>query len=152
MNQKQHIDDDLKAAMIAGDKRKVDALRLLKSAILNEEISSGEREVGLSDDKVINVLLKEAKKRRETIKMYEQSAESIDDVIAQEKYELSVIETYLPEAMSDDKLAELVQTSIQATSATSMKDMGRVVQYAKQHAGPTIDTARLAEMAKKELI
>lgn len=149
MDKKAQIAQDLKTAMLSGDKRKVEALRIVKSAILDAEVSSGARESGLPEGELLKVLAKEAKKRQESIQLYEDN----DNQVAadQEKYELSLIEVYLPDAMSDEELEGLVGAAITELGADGMKDMGKVIQVVKEKAGPTVDGGTLARLTKKAL-
>lgn len=150
MDIKARITQDLKAAMLAGNKQKVEALRMLKSAILDAEVSSGARELGLEESALVAVLAKEAKKRHESIQMYEQN-NGDPQVIEQETFELGLIEEYLPPPMSEEDVARLVQETVILLDAASMKDMGKVVQAVKEKAGPGADGAAIAELTKKAL-
>src|ERR671929_50955 len=99
MSLKERIDQDLKQAMLAGDKTLVTTLRGLKSAILYAEVAKGSRDKGLSDEEVVEILTKEAKKRQESADMYSQggSAEKAEAELT----EKTVIEKYLPAQLSD---------------------------------------------------
>src|SRR6476660_9207906 len=106
MNFKEKIDQDLKAAMLGGDKEKVTILRGVKSAILNEEVAKGLRAEGLPDDEILRILNKEAKKRQESADLYIQGGnqEKADAELAEKK----VIEEYLPAQLSEEDIAKLI--------------------------------------------
>lgn len=149
MTIKQRIEQDLKQALLGGDKQRAIVLRGVKSTILNAEIASGEREKGLSDDKVIDLLKKELKSRDESANLYSQGGnqEKADQELAEKK----LIEQYLPEQMSDEELIVLIEKTIQETGANSPQQMGQVIAGVKQKAGGSADGARIAQIAKEKL-
>src|SRR5688572_25949852 len=108
MTIKEQIENDIKQAMLAGDKTLTTTLRTLKSAALNLEVATGKREQGLSDEAYIDLLTKEAKRRQESADMYVQgnSPERAEAELAQK----AVIENYLPTQLSDEDLTTLVAT------------------------------------------
>lgn len=146
---KQRLDQDLKRALLAGDKTLATTLRGLKSAILYVEVAQGVRDTGLPDDEIITLLTKEAKKRQESADLYQQggSAERADAELAEKK----VIEGYLPQQLSDDELRAIVDSVVADTQASSMQDMGKVIAGVKAKAGPAADGARIATMVKESL-
>src|SRR3990167_6013928 len=106
MGVKQKIDQDLKVAMLAGDKFLVSTLRGLKSSILYAEVAAGSRNEGLPEPEVITVLSKEAKKRQESADLYKQGGNK--EKADAESREKSIIEKYLPQQMTDDELELIV--------------------------------------------
>src|SRR3989344_8529971 len=106
MSLKQQIDADLKTAMLAGDKTLVTTLRGLKSSILNEEVAKGSRDTGLSDESVVEVLGKEAKKRQDSADMYKQG--NATEREQAELAEKTVIEKYLPKQIRDEELDAII--------------------------------------------
>ena len=149
MSIKTTIDADLKTALLAGDKVLATTLRGVKAAILNTEIAENKREAGLSDDEVMNLLVKEAKKRQESADLYNQGG-NIEKAAA-ETAEKLVIEKYLPAQMDDEALKNLVEAAVAETNAASMQDMGKVIGLVKQRAGNTADGGRIAQMVKERL-
>src|SRR5690606_34391231 len=126
-------DQDLKAAMLAGDKMLTAVLRGLKSAILNAEIAENKRDSGLSDDEIIAILQKEAKKRQESADLYKQGGDpGKGDAELAEKV---IIERYLPEQLSQEEIGAEVDNIINELAAGSIQDMGRVIGAAKQRLG-----------------
>ncbi len=149
MSLKQVIDQDLKEALLAGDRLKADTLRMIKSVILNEEIAQNKRDSGLDDQEVISCLQKEAKKRQEASDLYikagsvERSKKELD--------EKKVIEAYLPEMMSDSELIELTRNIISKHGSASMKDMGVIIKSIKESSDGRADGARIANIVKDQL-
>lgn len=143
------IEQDLKTALLAHDAQRVSVLRGLKSVILNVKVAEGKRESGLSDDEVLAIFSKEAKKRQESADLYEQggSAEKAEAELA----EKAIIEEYLPEQLSEDELAKLIDEAIAATGAKEQKDMGKVIGMVRSKAGSAADGALIAKLAKEKL-
>lgn len=148
MTIKQQIDSDLKIAMLAGEKQLVTTLRGLKSAILYVEVAKGIRDVGLTDTEVIDVLAKEAKKRQESVDMYEQGGN--DTLAAQERQEKQVIEQYLPAQLTDAELSKLVDSVI-ADLGTEKAQMGAIITEVKTRSSGQADGGRIAQIVKNRL-
>ncbi len=146
---KARIDQDLKTALLAGDKVLATTLRGLKSAILYVEVAKGLRDEGLPDDEITVVLAKEAKKRQESADLYRQGGRA--EKAQAELDEKKVIEQYLPAQLSDEELATVVDEAIAAVSATGPQAMGQVISAVKQKAGSTVDGGRIAAMVKQRL-
>jgi hypothetical protein len=116
------LQNALKEAMRSKDTQRRNTIRLLQSAIKQAEVDSSQP---LSAEDVVDVLQKEAKRRRESINEYEQGGRG--DLAEQEREELNVIEAFLPEQLSEEELRRIVDDVIQEVGATSMQDMGRVM-------------------------
>lgn len=143
------IQDDLKAALLGGDRFRGEVLRNLKAALLNEEVATGKREEGLSDDEAERVIAREVKKRYESIKLYDQNDRpELADV---EKKELVVLEEYLPQQLSESEIAAVVTSTIDEMGATGMQSMGLVIKAVKEKVGNTADGATLARLVKEKL-
>ena len=145
----QQIDKDLKEALLAGDKAKVETLRGLKAAILNEAVARNARDTGLSDDQIQNILAKESKKRQEAADLYQQGGSQ--DRASQELAEKVIIDGYLPEQISDQEIAKLADEAIAATDAAGMQDMGKVIGAVKAKAGNSADGSVIARIVKEKL-
>jgi uncharacterized protein YqeY len=143
------IEQDLKAALLAGDKAKVMTLRGLKSALLNVKVAEGKRETGLTDDEIIVILSKEAKKRQESADFYVQggSQERADAELG----EKALIETYLPAQLSEEEVAKVVDATIAELQATGMAAMGQVVGAVRQKTQGTADGSVIARLVKERL-
>ncbi|HSX33880.1 MAG TPA: GatB/YqeY domain-containing protein [Candidatus Saccharimonadales bacterium] len=147
---KQRLDQDLKEALLAGDKTRATVIRGLKSVILYAEVAKGNRrDEGLPDDEIIALFAKEAKKRQESAELYTQggSPEKAEAELA----EKALIEAYLPQQLSDGEVDELVAAVITETGASSLQDMGKVIAAVKSKAGPSADGARIATKVKERL-
>jgi uncharacterized protein len=123
MHPKEQIQQHLKEAMKSGDTRRREALRLLTAAFKQVEI---DKRIELSEEEAISILMAEAKKRRESIEEAEHAGRT--EMAEQEKYELGLIESYLPQLLGRDQILELARTAIQEVGATSPKEMGKVMQ------------------------
>ena len=118
----QKIKQDLVNAMKAGRKDEVSTLRTVLAQVKNERISLGRE---LEDEDITKVLMNAAKKRKDSIEMFKQG--NRQDLVDKEEKEVSYIERYLPEQMSDEEIAEIVDKVIAESGASSMKDIGKVM-------------------------
>jgi uncharacterized protein len=149
MRIKAQIENDLKQAMLAGDKNLVTTLRGLKSAIQYAEVAKGARAEGLPDNEIIQVLAKEAKKRQESADMYIQG-DSMERANA-EAAEKLVIEKYLPAQMSKDEVDELVRAVVDELNVSGMQAMGQVIAKVKERSKGAADGAMIAQIVKETL-
>jgi len=124
MGLKAQLLQDMKEAMKSKDKVKLSTIRMINSLIKNAEI---EKRGELTDDEIIQLLMKYAKQRKEAIEMYEKGGRQ--DLVEKEKAELAVVESYLPKQMSEEEIRELVKEAVEATGASSPRDIGKVMQY-----------------------
>ena len=124
MGLKAQLLQDMKDAMRSRDKLRLSTIRMINSLIKNAEI---EKRGELTDDEIIQLLMKYAKQRKEAIEMYEKGGRQ--DLVEKEKAELAVVESYLPKQMSEEEIRELVKEAIEATGASSPKDIGKVMQH-----------------------
>ena len=122
MTLKAQILDDIKTAMRARDQKRLTALRLISSAIKQIEV---DKRIEVDDQIVLGILDKMVKQRRESLEQYESAGR--DDLAAQETFELELISVYLPEALSDDEVAALIKQAVADTGASSIRDMGAVM-------------------------
>jgi len=146
---KEQIDANLKTAMLARDEFKTTTLRGLKAAILNEEVAKGVREQGLDDAAIEQVIAREAKKRDEAAKLFEQGGNQVS--ADKERAEKELLGGYLPEQLSEDDVRALVETAVAEIQPEGMKDMGRVIGAVKAKAGNTADGALIANLVKEKL-
>jgi len=123
---KDEIVSAMKVAMKAGDKFRRDTLRLITAAIKQREV---DERIELSNQQMLEILDKMAKQRRESITQFR--AANRDDLADKEAAELEIIQEYLPSALSDDEIGALIQTAIENSSASSMKEMGKVMALLK---------------------
>ena len=146
---KEQLNDDVKAAMLSGNRFVSDTLRNLKAAILNEEVATGKRDEGLGDSEIEKVIAREVKKRQESIKLYRDNGR--DDLADPEQQELDILKAYLPEQLSEDEIRRLVVETIASLGVSGPAAMGQVIGAVKGQAGNTVDGALLAAVVKQEL-
>ncbi len=142
---KADIDKDLKAAMISGDKRLVEILRSMKSAILYKEVSEGKRESGLSDPEIITVLKKEVKSRLDAVALYEQAQDA--PRVEVEQYQIDVISRYIPAAPSFEIVEQLVREAMTELGIEEIQnsDTGKLIGAVKKRE-PLADGADIARV------
>jgi uncharacterized protein len=144
----EHIKSDVAAAMKAGDRRRVGALRLVLSELQKARVPpAGGSKGGGADEQA--VLRRERKRRRESEQAYREAGR--DDLAAQEAFEAGVIEAYLPAELSDEELAALVRAAISETGAEGPRDMGRAIKHVMSAAGGRADGRRVSEQVKAAL-
>ncbi len=143
---KARIQDAVKTAMKAGDKRRVGALRLVTAAIKQREV---DERIELDDSQVLAVLDKMVKQRRESIAHYEKAAR--DDLVEQESYEIALIQEYLPQALSQAEIGAAVAEAIAATDAVSVRDMGKVMGLLKPRLQGRADIGAVSALVKQRL-
>lgn len=146
---KQRIADDMKAALLGGDRFVGETLRNLRAAILNEEVAQGKRDAGLDDSAIEQIIAKEVKKRNESAAIYDQNMR--EDAADQERREAEVLSNYLPEQLSEAELKTVVDAKIVELGATDAKMMGQVIGAVKQEVGNAADGATLARLIKDAL-
>lgn len=146
---KEQIQNDTKTALLSGNRFVGDTLRNLKAAILNEEVAQGKRDEGLSDAEIEKIIAREVKKRQESAIIYEQNDRI--DAAEQERREIAVIETYLPEQLTEAELQTIIDTKITELGATDMKLVGQVIGAVKTQVGNTADGATISRLVKQAL-
>lgn len=146
MTLKDRISEDLRSAMRAGDTRRRDALRLVMAALKQREID--ERKT-LADTEVIAVIDKMIKQRRESISQFEKGGRN--DLAAAERFELGVLEAYMPQALSDSEIEASVAAAIRSTGAKGMADMGKVMAALKNELAGRADMAKVSALVKARL-
>ena len=145
----EQIERDLKAALLAGDKLKVETLRSMKNAILYETVSQNLRDTGLSDEQTQKVLIRESKKRAEAAELYEQAKEV--GRAAAERSEKAIIDGYLPAAATEEDVAKAVNNALATINNPTMADMGKIMAAVRGELGATADGALVAQKVKEAL-
>lgn len=143
------IDQDLKSALLAGDKAKVETLRVLKSAILNETIAQNARDSGLDDEQITRVLSRESKKRAEAAELYQKAGEV--ERANKELAEKAIIEGYLPEQLSEADVAKAVDEEVGKYGNATMADMGKIIGAVRGKLGAAADGGLIARLVKERL-
>jgi uncharacterized protein YqeY len=145
---RDEINNALKDAMKAGDKRRVSTLRLVNAAILQRETSAAER-LTLTDAEILDVMGKMIKQRQESLDIYEKAGRA--DLAAQEREEIEIISAYLPKQLSNLEAAEAISALIKELEAATLKDMGRTMAALKERFAGRMDLGKASALVKKLL-
>jgi uncharacterized protein len=139
----------MKAALLGGDRFVGDTLRVLKAAILNEEVATGKREIGLSDEEIEKIIAKEVKKRGESATLYEQNGRG--ELAENERKEAGILAAYLPKQLGEDELRAIITAKISELGVSGPQGMGQVIGAVKQQVGNSADGAVIAKIVKEQL-
>ncbi|KAB1173115.1 GatB/YqeY domain-containing protein [Photobacterium damselae] len=142
----ERLKDEQKAAMKARDKARLGAIRLALAAIKQREV---DEKITLADDDIVAVLTKMVKQRRDSVAQYE--AASRQDLADVELAEISVLEEFMPQPLSDDEVAALLDEAIAATGAAGMQDMGKVMGVLKPQIQGRADMGKVSQLVKTKL-
>jgi len=148
MRLRERLDADMKTAMREKDAVRLSTIRMIKSAMKYKETEAGATGA-LDDAGILQVLTSEIKKRRDSIVEYEKAGR--DDLVAKEKAELEVLQSYLPEQLGADELARLVDEAIAEAGAQGPKDMGKVMKVLTPRIQGRADTRVAADLVKQKL-
>ena len=143
---KARLQEDVKAAMRAGDKQRLSTLRLAMAALKQREVDD---RVELDDAAILAILEKMLKQRRDSIEQFEKAGR--DDLVAQETAEVEVLSSYMPEQLSDAELAQVVDATITSLGASSMQDMGKVMGQLKGELSGRADMAQVSQLVRAKL-
>jgi len=146
MTLKEQIQEDVKTAMRARDQKRLTALRLITAAIKQIEV---DKRIEMDDQAVLAVLDKMVKQRRESLDQYQSAGR--DDLAAQEQYELDLLAPYLPEPLSDDEVAALIRQAVADTGASSIRDMGAVMNKLRGDVQGRADMKAVSSAVKAQL-
>ncbi len=146
---KAQLNDDLKTALLGGDRFTGAVLRDFKAVILNEEVAQGKRDEGLDDATIEKLLAKEVKKRGESAAIYDGAGRP--ELSQAERAESKVLEKYLPAQLSESDIKVAVDQAIVATGATSAAMMGQVIGAVKSQLGNSADGGTIARLVKEAL-
>jgi hypothetical protein len=143
---KTSLQDAMKAAMKAGDKPRLGVVRLMLSAIKQIEV---DERIELDDTRVTTILDKMVKQRRESISQFEVAKR--DDLVAQEKFEIEIIQEFLPQALSAAEIETIINDAIASTGASSIKEMGKVMAIIKPKVVGRADMGDISNSIKARL-
>ncbi len=146
MSLKARLTDDMKAAMKGGEKDRLQVIRLANAAIKQREV---DERITLDDAQVLAVLEKMVKQRRDSVSQYE--AAGREDLAAVERYEISVIQGYLPQPLSEAEVEALIAQAIAESGAAGPQDMGKVIGLLKPRVAGRADMGALSGLVKKKL-
>jgi hypothetical protein len=145
---KTRLVDDMQAALKAGDKVRLSALRMLLAAVKNKEVE-GARARELTDDEIREVAQKEVKKRGDSIEAFEAAGRS--ELAERERAEAEVLVAYAPEQLSGDEVDALVDEALAATGATSVREMGKVMGFVMGKAKGRVDGGLVQAKVRERL-
>ncbi len=146
MSLRERITEDMKTAMRAKDTPRLGAIRLLQAAIKQREV---DERIELDDAQVVAVIEKMLKQRRDSISQYE--AAKRNDLADVEKFEVSVLQAYMPQALSDAEVEQMVVDAIAASGAAGVKDMGKVMAAVKPQVAGRADMGKVSALIKAKL-
>jgi uncharacterized protein YqeY len=146
---REKITQDLKDAMKAGDRARVDAIRLINAALKDKDIEARGAGKTLTEDDLLALLQKMIKSRQESLEIYEKAGRA--DLADKEKSEIAVISGYLPQQLSEGEVAEAVKAAIAEVGAASIKDMGKVVATLKAKYTGRMDFGKASAAVKAAL-
>ena len=143
---KARLSEEMRNAMRARAKVRLAALRMLSASVKNREVELG-REV--SDEEFVEVAAREVKRRKEAAEAYEGAGR--EDLLAREREEQAVLEAYLPEQLSEEEVAALVDEAISSTGAEGLADLGKVMGYVMGKARGRVDGGAVSSLARERL-
>lgn len=143
---KEKLLEDLKNCMKEKNILRKNVIQMIRAAILQIE---KDKKIELNDEEIIQIIAKEAKKRKDSLAEYEKSGR--EDLIQNIKSEITIIEEYLPKQLTREEIIPIIKGIIEETGATSMKDMGNVMKEAKNKIGASSDGKTLSEVVKELL-
>jgi uncharacterized protein YqeY len=146
MSLKTKLTDDMKTAMKSGDKERLGVIRLVNAAIKQREV---DERIQLDDTQVLSVLEKMLKQRRDSVTQFEAAARN--DLADKEKFEIGVIQDYMPQQMTAAEVDAAIGAAIAESGAASAKDMGKVMGAVKPKVAGRTDMGRLSELVKARL-
>jgi uncharacterized protein len=146
---KVQLDNDIKAALLSGDRFVAAVLRDFKAVILNEEVAQKKRDEGLDDEAIEKLIAREVKKRQESAALYQQAGRA--ELAENEVAESAVLEKYLPEQLSEADIQAFIDEAIATTGAVGPAAMGQVIGAVKAKVGNSADGATIARLVKNSL-
>jgi uncharacterized protein YqeY len=149
MTLQQRVDSDLKDGMRAKDATRVGVLRMLKSALKYAAIEKSGAEAELNDAEAVQVIRKQVKQRQDSIESFEKGGRA--ELVEKEKKELSILNEYLPQAMSADELGKIVRETIAEVGATSKAQMGAVMKAVQAKVAGRADGKTLSQEVQRQL-
>ncbi len=147
MSLHDRLSEDLKGAMKAKDQLRTSVIRMIKAAVLNKEL---ELKKNLDDAEMSRVMTTLVKQRQESVEEYQKAKR--DDLAGKELQEISIIEGYLPKALSQEEIVQVVESVLRETSATTLKDMGPVMKAVLARlAGQPVDGKQISDLVRSKL-
>ena len=152
MSLRNKIDEDYKQSIKNKDQKKIDTLRLIRSAIKDKDISSrtSENKEGINDSEILSLLLNLIKQRNDSIEQFQKAKR--DDLITNEKSEIEVIKYYLPQQKTQEETEKIINEIISGNNLESIKDMGKLMSIIKNDYAGEVDMGLVGKIAKSKLI
>lgn len=145
----QQITEDMKTAMREKNALTLNTVRMLKSAVKNAAIEKGGADAELTDPEIVAVIRKEVKKRQDSAEQFEKGGRP--ELVEKENEEIAVLNKYLPQALTEDELAKLVDEAVAEVGATSRKEMGQVMKMLQETTGGRADGKALSQAVMAKL-
>lgn len=147
---REKLTESLKEAMKAKDSRRLSTVRLIQSAVKDRDIANrGAGKDAATDDEILQILQKMVKQREESAKIYEDAGRA--ELATQERDEIAVLKTFMPEQLSDEKVDEIVAAVVAEIGAEGMKDMGKVMAALRERYAGQMDFAKASGVIKAKL-
>lgn len=146
---REKFTSELKLAMKAGEKRRLDTIRMIAAALKDKDIEARGSGKTVGDDEILALLQKMVKSRQESLEIYEKAGRT--DLATQESEEIATIRGFLPEPMAEAEVASAIEAAIVETGASSIKDMGKVIAALKTKYAGRMDFARASGLVKAKL-
>ncbi len=143
---KAQLTQEMKSAMKSKQKDRLLVIRTMLAAVKQIEV---DERVEVDDVRLLAILDKQLKQRRESAKIFKEAGR--DELLAKEEFEMTVIQEFLPEAMSEEEISTLIDQAIKSTSAESMKDMGKVMGIIKPQVQGKADMSQISQLIKSKL-
>ena len=152
MSLRNNIDEDYKKAIKNKEQDKINALRLIRSAIKDKDISlrTSENKEGINDTEILSLLLNLIKQRNDSIEQFQKAKR--DDLIKNEKSEIEVIKDYLPQQKTQEETEKIINEIISSNNLESIKDMGKLMSIIKNDYAGEVDMGLVGKIAKSKLI
>lgn len=152
MSLRNKIDEDYKQSIKNKDQKKIDTLRLIRSAIKDKDISSrtSENKEGINDSEILSLLLNLIKQRNDSIEQFQKAKR--DDLVKNEKSEIEVIKGYLPKQKTQEETEKIINEIISGNNLESIKDMGKLMSIIKNDYAGEVDMGLVGKIAKSKLI
>lgn len=147
---REKLTESMKEAMKAKDSRRLSTVRLIQSAVKDRDIANrGAGKDAATDDEILQILQKMVKQREESAKIYEDAGRA--ELATQEREEIAVLKTFMPEQLSDEKVDEIVAAVVAEIGAEGMKDMGKVMAALRERYAGQMDFAKASGVIKAKL-
>lgn len=150
MNLRDRFKDELKTAMKAKETEKVATLRMIGAKLKDLDINARPKGIEqVAEDEIIAMLKSMIKSRRESVEMYQKA--NRQDLVDKEQGEIAIIETFLPAQLNEAQMQKVVEEAVAKTGASSVKEMGKVMSFLKEHYGSVLDFSKVNGMVKAKL-